>query len=216
MEKKRKLSTKIAALLLLLTVISCCFLGSTFAKYTSSTTGTATTGVALWKVNGVSENGTTSNNYTITITNLSPDHDATYGSGNVANTTSTTEYTITNESEVDALISVAVGTITPTYVSGKDTGTIGTTGVDVGVAFAKVFTLSVTIDNSQNDSLNQLPAKSSGSKSLKVQVSVSWNTLYGEYTEAVADEIDTYFGMYLQEIELDFTITATQASTVNS
>lgn len=78
MEKtKKSFIGKIAALLLMLTVVSCCFLGSTFAKYTSSKTGTAEVGVAEWKVIGVSANATTADQtFGLTVSKMSPNHES--------------------------------------------------------------------------------------------------------------------------------------------
>ena len=50
MKQKSRIVSKLFAALVILTLISCCFLGSTFARYTSKSTGTASVGVAKWDV----------------------------------------------------------------------------------------------------------------------------------------------------------------------
>ena len=50
MTKKKNLIARICGLLIVLTLISCCFLGSTFARYTSTGTGTASVAVAKWDI----------------------------------------------------------------------------------------------------------------------------------------------------------------------
>ena len=46
---------KLSFILVVLTLLSCCFLGSTFARYTSGGTGTATVQVAKWDVKNTQE-----------------------------------------------------------------------------------------------------------------------------------------------------------------
>ena len=55
MTKRKSVVSKILLLVVLLTLVSCCFLGSTFARYTSSGSGTGTLQVAKWDVSN--ENG---------------------------------------------------------------------------------------------------------------------------------------------------------------
>lgn len=50
MTKKRGIFSKLFFSVVMLTLISCCFLGSTFARYTSGGSGTATIQVAEWKI----------------------------------------------------------------------------------------------------------------------------------------------------------------------
>lgn len=213
MEKKRKLSTKIAALLLLLTVISCCFLGSTFAKYTSSTTGTATTGVALWKITGVSENGT-KQEFDFSVSKISPDHD---GDTNEATLTAT-HYTIQNLSEVDANVTVAVGTNWEyTFIADSGKSAIGDIEYKASTPLTdeimnQVFTVTLSCTNTGSGGTNV----TSGivlkpNDQITLELKVTWKT---QGTDG--DAIDTAIGMYVESITKSLTITATQASTVNS
>ena len=52
MTQKRKLVSKLFVAVVVLTLVSCCFLASTFARYTSGGSGTGTVNVATWKVTG--------------------------------------------------------------------------------------------------------------------------------------------------------------------
>ena len=52
MTQKRKLVSKLFVAVVVLTLVSCCFLASTFARYTSGGSGTGTVEVATWKVTG--------------------------------------------------------------------------------------------------------------------------------------------------------------------
>lgn len=59
MEKSKKnIGAKIAAALVAVTALTCCVVGTTFAKYTSATNATANAVVAKWQVEGISENST--------------------------------------------------------------------------------------------------------------------------------------------------------------
>ena len=55
MTKKRHTASRMLLALIALTLVSFCFLGSTFARYTSTGTGTATTQVAEWSITGAED-----------------------------------------------------------------------------------------------------------------------------------------------------------------
>ena len=50
MTQRKSIGAKLFIALIALTLISCCFLGSTFARYTSGGKGSASTGVAKWSI----------------------------------------------------------------------------------------------------------------------------------------------------------------------
>ncbi|MDD6807877.1 MAG: hypothetical protein PUD72_05465 [Oscillospiraceae bacterium] len=55
---KKNIAMRVASLILMCTIVSSCFVGSTFAKYTSSASGSSNATVAKWdvKVNGTNVN----------------------------------------------------------------------------------------------------------------------------------------------------------------
>ncbi len=55
MTKKRHTASRMLLALIALTLVSFCFLGSTFARYTSTGTGTAITQVAEWSITGAED-----------------------------------------------------------------------------------------------------------------------------------------------------------------
>ena len=57
MEKsdKKRILTRVLIVIAALTLLSCCFLGSTFARYVTSAGGSGTVGVAKWDVSGTAE-----------------------------------------------------------------------------------------------------------------------------------------------------------------
>ena len=109
---KKNRTMKIATLMLALTLITCCFVGSTFAKYTSEATGTATATVAKWDVTVADVTlGTAEQNFTFdlfkTITDTkegTPKADGQSVADNVIapGTSGTFTIELTNNSEVDA------------------------------------------------------------------------------------------------------------------
>lgn len=215
---KKNVAGKIAALVLMLTVISCCFLGSTFAKYTSSTTGTANVSVAKWQIDGVSEN-TQTQSFTFTMDKLSP---AVNGTKNTL--TTTTAYTITNSSDVAADITIALGTdsgawgyeffTTEDGLSNAKTSLGEITYVDSNGAtqtltdeiMKKVFTITLSVsDATATDGVYSLAVGSS----MTITVTVDWNTQTPD-----GDAIDTAIGMYVKSITTSLTVTATQSTQV--
>ncbi len=101
-------------LVLILTLISCCFLGSTFARYTSSGSGTGTMEVAKWDVSHGD------NAITVKFDKLSPskyDYDTSVDSEYVAGTARTHSTgktlvaTINNKGDVGALVTVTAGEV---------------------------------------------------------------------------------------------------------
>lgn len=76
MTKKKSIITKLFVALVALTLISCCFLGSTFARYTSGGNGSATTNIAKWDIDMKDGSGNT-NQFDVTFKDkLSPSQDA--------------------------------------------------------------------------------------------------------------------------------------------
>lgn len=110
MTKRKSIVSKVLLAIVALTLISCCFLGSTFARYTSGGKGSAGTSVALWDVT-LDTDGQTS----ITETKLSPSMSAIGegtldGSRNRINTTGKILVaTLTNGGDVDASVTITVG-----------------------------------------------------------------------------------------------------------
>ena len=69
MTKKKNIASKLVLVLFVLTLISCCLLGSTFARYVSGGTGSASIGIAKWDVTGFSDS------MGITVDKISPSQD---------------------------------------------------------------------------------------------------------------------------------------------
>lgn len=117
MTKKKSIITKLFVALVALTLISCCFLGSTFARYTSGGNGSATTNIAKWSIDMKDGSGNT-NQFDVTFTDkLSPSKDAwTDANKTTARSHSTGKIlvaSIANNGDVAASVTVtaAAGTV---------------------------------------------------------------------------------------------------------
>ena len=107
MTKKKNIASKLVLVLFVLTLISCCLLGSTFARYVSSGSGSASIGIAKWDVTGLPDSAS------ISVTKISPAEEAADGENattprqNVA-VAATALATITNKSDVEADVTVTL------------------------------------------------------------------------------------------------------------
>ena len=107
MTQKKNIASKLVLVLFVLTLLSCCLLGSTFARYVSGGNGSASVGIAKWDVNV-----DTSVESTIKFDKLSPSMDAAASGANRTHSTGLVKVAeITNSGEVDAEVTITVGEI---------------------------------------------------------------------------------------------------------
>ncbi len=196
--------------LVVLTLISCCFLGSTFARYTSEGTGSATVEVANWKIDviGGGTEGATEVSFT---QQLSPDYDTPF-SGDTNRTNTTAKLLIAeikNNGEVDASLTVSAAALT--YEG--TTLCAGITSVDSEEAasqeqFNQVFSIqlyqyvgaSSTPDSAET--IDGAIALGVG-QTVYIYATITWTTLDQVHGEAVADAVDTWFGENLTAIAIE-------------
>ena len=122
MTKRKNVVSKMLLLVLILTLISCCFLGSTFARYTSSGSGSATLNVAKWAIDieGGANEGGTSVNFAEKLSPSKYDYNTTVDGEYTANTVRSNSTgklliaTINNTGDVAALVTVAAGEVNVT------------------------------------------------------------------------------------------------------
>lgn len=136
MVKKKRIISKLILALVVLTAVSCCFLGSTFARYTSGGTGSASMDVAKWEIS-FAEPGTGAAQFD----KLSPSDEA-FTSSSTPRTNATNPVlvaTLENKSEVKAEVTVAVelgegGKPVYTFNDSEDTEITfdGNTGITTG------------------------------------------------------------------------------------
>ncbi|HIU79847.1 MAG TPA: hypothetical protein IAC67_02910 [Candidatus Coproplasma excrementipullorum] len=236
MKQKSRIASKLFAVLVVLTLISCCFLGTTFARYTSGQSGVASVNVAKWGVEFKQGESEIEENFDLNIGKLSPKMTDYAGSSktDVTNTISGKNMvTITNSGEVDAKITISQGTVTYNLVSGSSWGSgmsysegsvSGTPsqeqieGKDPYTTPGAILTITVKVVTTGNvtesGGVYTLPANSSSNTNITISVSATWTTHYAESKSsgALEDAIDTWLGENLESITVSVDVTAVQAS----
>lgn len=110
-EKKRTLS-RLLVVLAALALLSFCFLGTTFGRYTTGATGSGSVGVALWDIDWQNNSAAEGTTISVSLAELSPSMMA-YGSeeGQSTNRSKTTGYiyvgSLINNSQVAANVTLA-------------------------------------------------------------------------------------------------------------
>lgn len=218
MTKKKRVVSKLTLLVVLLTLISCCFLGSTFARYTTSGTGSAKVEVAKWNlsIEGDGANGTTE----MSFDKLSPAQ-GEYGSKARKHATGKILVaTITNSGDVDALVTVETGALAvkepaPTY-SGEDATAAGVkSAADVLEVFS--IALYTGTDGEQDPvsgsyTLISDDLELAAGETLYIYAEITWTSDVGEKTGEAADKRDTWIGENVTAIGCTLSYKAVQNS----
>ena len=205
MEKKKRILPRLFAALVILTLVSCCFIGSTFARYTSSSTGSATVSVAKWSItaegNGVGETA-------LEFGDLSPAQGVYESTPRTKSTAKVLVATITNNSEVDATVKFDVSdTATVNKIATAD-GTYNDAVINevITITFYKGYTDTVLADG------ETVTLDTGSNKTLEIYAQVTWTsddtTVYG----AAADERDTWIGENVTSLVWNLAYTVVQAS----
>ena len=231
MKQKTRIASKLFAALVVLTLISCCFLGTTFARYTSSSSGAAQVHVATWNV---SITGAGAGSGTIGFGELSPDDSAYTGAKRLNQTKVLKVATITNNSDVEADITLTVGANSFAY--GATSATTfndavkiweklnRTTGIgsDVGDVtesdLLSMFTIELYEDQAGKVPLDSEFTLGTGATKY-IYAKVVWttddkNSTYdsGVSSSVKADDMDTFVGMYVTMVNWSLSYTAVQGS----
>ena len=227
MKQKSRIVSKLFAALVILTLISCCFLGSTFARYTSQSTGTASVGVAKWDIQYLNANEEAQTTSTTEMGELSPSAEAWKSTtemreneigGGVA-------MIIKNNSEVKADITVTLSA--PTYVDangydftgwgdgisqGADTASYDEVKNAVRIQFAVDGIGGVNADTVWKDCGETVTIEDVNlGVNVYVYVKAVWVSSDG-WGETMADKLDTWIGKNIAKVKADFTYTAVQSS----
>lgn len=104
MKQKTRIASKLFAALVVLTLISCCFLGTTMARYTTSNSGVASVDVALWNITFT---GNATDESTFSFGDLSPAMEKYDGTARTNSTNPELIVSITNNSDVSAKVKVS-------------------------------------------------------------------------------------------------------------
>ena len=218
MTKRKSVVSKILLLVVLLTLVSCCFLGSTFARYTSGGRGSATLTVAKWDVyHGEGD-------IVLEFQKLSPLKDGYDGTDRTNVTGKILVATITNKGDVDAEVSVVADNIKITkidgasYASGPDDG-IATADNPTEAEVKEVFSIKLYKgtgpDEEKTANLDELGAKETVPAStgvLYIYAEVTWTSDKGSINGETADKRDTWIGKNVTSVGWDLSYTAVQAT----
>lgn len=224
MTKRKSIVSKVLLAIVALTLISCCFLGSTFARYTSDGKGSAGTSVALWDVT-LDTDGQTS----ITETKLSPSID-NYVGGESKRTHSTGKIlvaTLTNNGDVAASVTITVGAETIALKEGSKydaTGYGNNAGALTGSGASQwqvenLFSIKLYQASTDTWSSGEeiTEAISLGAKSgetattVYIFAEITW-TSSDDLQEVTSDAIDTWAGKNVASVSYAISYTAVQSS----
>ena len=225
---KKRIVPMLFALLVVLTLVSCCFLGSTFARYTSTGTGSASAEVAKWDIdfNGSNtENGETD----IEIGKLSPD-DAAWTEGlNRVHVIDNAQVAmaILNKSDVAADITVTIGAAPVFYgVDDSDIAGWSVTGISQGDSLPSYLEAYSTIQlqfaitngstpdgstlwHNYGASVTQYDVATNGG--VYVWERAVWDTL-DDLGQITSDAIDTWLGQNVTKVSCNLSYVAVQSS----
>lgn len=208
MTQKRKLVSKLFVAVVVLTLVSCCFLASTFARYTSGGSGTGTVEVATWAISGPGAGGINA-----TFDKLSPSKGAYDNTTRTHSTAPVLVATIKNTGDVDALVTLTTGASTITEPAG---GWEPYSKSEIEGLFTIALYTSTT--NGAADSVGDLTAYTvainvpATSGTLYVYAVVTWTSDVGGKTGTDADARDTWVGEKVTGVSFDISYTAVQNS----
>lgn len=213
MEKsdKKRILTRVLIVIAALTLLSCCFLGSTFARYVTSGSGAASIGVAKWDVAV-----TPSAEFDVEqdANKLSPSQTA-FTNADTTRSNSTEKFlvaTITNSGDVNALVSV----------TGTDDVTLTATGYgDNNKTTAAEACFSIKLykgdDASDTDTTTALDATenvAAKNGALYIFAEITWTTQDSGADGTAGDTLDTWIGQYATKVSWTLTYTAVQNSQI--
>ena len=209
MTKRKNVVSKMLLLVLILTLISCCFLGSTFARYTTGGSGTGTMEVAKWDISN------THDETDVSFKHLSPAMEGPETPNRSNKTARIRIATITNSGDVDALVTITVDGKTLTKAA--DAAEYGTNGGvpseenPTQVQVEEVFEITLYKGNTDTKiSANEELAKGT---SLEIYAVVTWKTdVTDGLSGANADIRDTWIGENIESVQWTISYTVVQNS----
>lgn len=229
MKQKTRIASKLFAALVVLTLISCCFLGTTMARYTSAGTGKATVEVAKWDVNlSAIDNDNVDNTTVLTFNKLSPsDADANGKANRQKYSKLQVAASITNKSDVDAKVTISVGNIQLSGASMAE-GDSSTAEAPTKNQVASLFTIKLytaksnAITDIKSSELKEIANNSTvtlkannADGALYVYAVVIWTSQDVNVSDSngwVGDQLDTWAGINLTSVSWVLSYTAVQAS----
>lgn len=228
MTQRKSIGAKLFIALIALTLISCCFLGSTFARYTSSDNASASTSVAEWNIAGNFIEGTAgSDSITVHFDGLTPNMEGYLEGTDRNNSTGKIHIaTIANNGEVNAKITLTASEAS--FVSSKNGAvTFDPTGYSFsngltgdGASQEQVEALfSIALTYGTEEGASNATTSVSGAidlavgKTIYVYATVTWTTPYASSTSngVLEDAVDTWVGQNVFGVAYDISYVAVQA-----
>lgn len=213
MTKRKNVVSKMLLLVVILTLISCCFLGSTFARYTSSGSGTGTLEVATWKLSHAGDN------IDVNFNMLSPSKDV-YSSKVRSNSTGRLLVaTITYEVDVETILtfstSEAVFGGSPAYGSNG----VASDGIPTEEEVKEVFSIALYVNESGNDAdaataYSEITLEAESSGTIYVYAEVTWTSDTAAIKGDNADKRDTWIGGNITGLTYNISYTAVQSTQI--
>lgn len=215
MTQKRKLVSKLFVAVVVLTLVSCCFLASTFARYTSGGSGTGTVNVATWKITGKGTGDAGEIN--ATFNKLSPSKAAYVDTPRTHSTAPVLVATITYEIDVNGILTLTVGeeTITKTAAN-SNWGTYDEEQIK-GLFDIQLYLSNATASNVESLAGKEVAsdaetAVTAGSGTYYVYAVVTWTSDVGGKTGTDADARDTWVGANVTSVGYELSYTFVQNS----
>lgn len=204
---KKNIFSKLFVALVVLTLISCCFLGSTFARYTSEGTGSAVTEVATWSISAslgeAGETGVGNIDFGMLSPSDAADDTGTNDTGVIL------VATITNNSDVAASISLDAledpsfdyGEDEPDDKDANEANALDCFSIALYASTTK--SESTAIDTTDDAYTTAITINANGGI-LYVYACVTWTTS--------SNVLDTWIGENVESISWTINYTAVQAS----
>lgn len=212
MTQKRKLVSKLFVAVVVLTLVSCCFLASTFARYTSGGSGTGTVEVATWKVTGEG-----AGQINAQFKQLSPSKDAYDNTPRKHSTAPVLVATITYEIDVNGILTLTASeeTITKTAAD-SDWGTYDENQIK------GLFDIQLYLSDAKASNVESLAGKevasdaetpvTAGSGTYYVYAVVTWTSDDKTVKGEAADTRDTWVGANVTSVGYKLSYTFVQDS----
>ena len=229
-KEKKRIVSKLFAALVVLTLISCCFLGSTFARYTTTDSGVASVDVARWNVSvDAKGNADSSGTAVLSFDKLSPKETPTEGENGVKSTGRklVAILTVDKNTEVDVDITITLGDIAFKDNTGAALTTLGTTGNPSYNDCSGVFSIKFYNAETEGQKITFTNGKytttvtAGAGYELKLYAEVTWTTWYkaddtagidSDWKGTNADKLDTWIGTNVGYVEWALSYTAVQGS----
>lgn len=209
MTQKKSIASKLLLAAIALTLISFCFLGSTFARYTSSSSGSASLNVAKWDVSMPADSTE------VDFGQLSPSMGEYVDTPRTNSTGKILVATITNSGDVNAEVTLTVSdSATLENTLGSDWGDYSDTEIQ-GLFSIKLYTNTSNNagDATEWDGSSTFDLSKESGK-LYIFAEVIWTSDIGGKTGEAADLRDTWVGENITKVSYSISYTAVQNSQI--